>query len=121
MGEELLVHAIHFGEAIHGGEEHVHLDDLLERRACSGENGREVADAQLRHLRDGGAAREREDLARGCAGDLPGAVDRAGRGDGLGLYWRDGGLDWRGERERKGEEAYVGSCGCWEGVSKWGV
>lgn len=84
MREELLVHAVHLREVVHARQEHVDLDDLLDRGPRSGEHGAEVADAQLRHLRDGGL-RLRQDLALWCAGDLAGAIDRGGRGDGLGL------------------------------------
>lgn len=89
MGEQLLVHAVHLCEVVHARQEHVDLDDLFDRRPRGLEHGGKVLDALLRHLRDA-VRRLREDLARGCAGDLPGAVDRVGGGDCLGLGGGDG-------------------------------
>ena len=93
MREELLVRAVHLGKVVHGRDEHVDLDDLLQRGAGGGEHIRQVRDALLGHLGDAMRG-EREDLAGGCAWDLAGAVDGAVGLDGLGIR----------------------AC-CWEGVS----
>lgn len=91
VGEELLVSAVHLSEVVHGRDEHVDLDDLLERGSGGLEDIRQVGDALLGHLGDGVRGLG-EDLAGGRAGDLAGAVDGAAGLDGLGVRAR--GLDW---------------------------
>jgi hypothetical protein len=103
--EELLVHGVHLGEVVHGGQEHVDLDDLVERGPRGREHRAEVLDAQLRHLRDA-RRRLREDLAAGRAGDLARAVDRVGGAYGLGL----GPLLGEGMEVWDGRGPYVGTC-----------
>lgn len=87
MGEELLVGAVHLSEVVHGGDEHVDLDDLLEGGSGGLEDVRQVGDALLGHLGDavGGLG---EDLAGGSAWDLAGAVDGGAGLDGLGVRAR---------------------------------
>ena len=82
MRKELLINAIHLRKVIHARQEDVDLDDLADIGACFFEDSGQVLDAEFGHLGDcrGGL---REDLARGCAGDLPAAVDCGGSGDGL--------------------------------------
>lgn len=104
--EELLVHGIHLSEVVHGGQEHVDLDDLVERGPRGREHRAEVLDAQLRHLGD---ARRGlcEDLAAGRARDLARAIDRVCGTDGLGLGTLLGGGIVVGD----GSGAYVGTSG----------
>lgn len=87
MREELLVRAVHLSEVVHSGDEHVDLDDLLERGSSGLENGRQVGDALLGHLGDG-VGGQGEDLAGGSAWDLAGAVDGGAGLDGLGVRAR---------------------------------
>jgi hypothetical protein len=84
VGEVLLVRGVHLHEVVHGGQEHVDLDDLADAGAGLLEHGREVVDAELGHLADRGLA-EGQDLAFGGAGDLTAAVDGGGGDDGLRL------------------------------------
>lgn len=89
--EELLVGSVHLSKVVHGGDEHVDLDDLLEGRASSLKDGGEVADALLGHLADV-VCGQGEDLAGGSAWDLAGAVDGGAGLDGLGVRarsWED--------------------------------
>lgn len=85
--EELLVGSVHLSKVVHGGDEHVDLDDLLEGRSGSLKDGGQVGDALLGHLADvvGGQG---EDLAGGSAWDLAGAVDGGAGLDGLGVRAR---------------------------------
>ena len=85
--EELLVGAVHLSKVVHGGDEHVDLDDLLDRGSGGLENGRQVGDALLGHLGDG-VGGQGEDLAGGSAWDLAGAVDGGAGLDGLGVRAR---------------------------------
>jgi len=74
----------HLHETIHGRQEHIHLDHLLNRASRLLQHRTQVLDTQLRHVRD----RRRglcEDRAFGCTWDLTGAVDGRGRCDCLGL------------------------------------
>lgn len=87
MGEELLVRAVHLSEVVHSRDEHVDLDDLLERGSSGLEDIRQVGDALLGHLGDGVLGLG-EDLAGGGAGDLAGAVDGVAGLDGLGVRAR---------------------------------
>lgn len=84
LGEPLLVLDVHVGEQGHVGQEDVHLDDAVERRAGRGEDGLQVRDAGGRLHADGAL----DQVALGVAGDLPGAVDGRRRLDGVGLYVR---------------------------------
>lgn len=85
--EELLVGSVHLSEVVHGGDENVNLDNLLERRASSFENSRQVGDALLGHLADV-VGSQGEDLAGGRAWNLAGAVDGGAGLDGLGVRAR---------------------------------
>ena len=96
MRKELLIRAVHLNEVVHARQENIYFHHLADVRAGGLQHGAQVLDAELRHGGDGGVG-EAEDRAAGCAGDLPGAVDHAGGGDGLG----------------------VGPC-CWRSVS-WGL
>ena len=84
MRKELRINTIHLGEIVHASQEHIDLDDFLERRVSFGEDRREVQDAAFGHLGDARGG-EREDVARAVTGDLAAAVDCGGGGDGLGL------------------------------------
>ena len=68
-------------EVGHVGQENIHLDDLLERRAGRDQDGLEALDASGR-LFAGSAV---DDVAILVPGDLARAVDGRGRLDGLGL------------------------------------
>lgn len=81
MAEVLLIDAVHLGEVVHGRQEDVDLDDLADVGAGGGEHGLDVGDAALGQLADAAG----EDLTTGRAGDLSGAVDGGGGGDGLGV------------------------------------
>ncbi|KFY06950.1 hypothetical protein V492_07594 [Pseudogymnoascus sp. VKM F-4246] len=82
VGEELLVGAVHLSKVVHGGDENVDLDDLLDGGSGGLEDGRQVADALLGHLGNG-VGGQGEDLAGGSAWDLAGAVDGGAGLDGL--------------------------------------
>jgi hypothetical protein len=74
MRKKLLINPIHLHKVIHARQEHIDLDDLLQRRAGGCEDRGEVLDAELGHLGDGGGWLGQE-VAGGRAWDLAGAVD----------------------------------------------
>jgi hypothetical protein len=84
MRKELLINAIHLHETIHSRQEHVDLDNLLNRRASGFENCRQILDAEFCHGGDGRGF-ESEDFTGGRAGNLARAVDCGGGGYCLGL------------------------------------
>lgn len=86
VGKVTLIHAIHLDKVIHRGEKDVDLDDLCKRRAGGRQHSRQVLDAQLRHLGNGGARRQGQQLAARTAGNLARAINGAARLDGLRLY-----------------------------------
>jgi hypothetical protein len=85
MSKELAVHLVHLRKVVHRRKEHVDLDHLADVGARLLEHSCQVLAALLGHSRNRGLF-ESEDLALGCAGDLAGAVDRAGGLDGLGIW-----------------------------------
>lgn len=63
----LLLHSGTHSKVGHIREEDIHLDDLLDRRACLGQDGLQVADAGGSLLLDGAG----HEIALRVAGDLP--------------------------------------------------
>jgi hypothetical protein len=84
MCEKLLIRSVHLCEVVHASEEDIDLDDFVEGGTSFFKDGRKVVDAEFGHLGYGGGWLS-EDLAGGRAGNLAGAVDCLGCGNGLGL------------------------------------
>lgn len=69
MLEELLVGSVHLRKVVHGSQEHIDLNNLLNTASSFLKNSRQVLDAELGHGRDAGGLKG-ENFAFGCAWDF---------------------------------------------------